>query len=806
MSSETTNGRGMHGVPGGDPDVIQLREIVALVWRRRRVVALAGALVLGAFAAFALLKVPAYRADGRVQVLGEESGLPGLAVDVPAATMPVDPVNSEVQVLRSRTLLDAVADSLVLQLTLGRSPLRRDSIFGELAVVAVVAPGEYILAYTDEGVALLDEDGATLARARAGEPVRAAGLRLVLRERPSDYPDEIRLELRDRREAGAEVHERLIARAVERTNLIDLSYTGNDPVLAADVVNAIMELGRRRSVERRREQASAKREFIRGQLTEFEAQLRQAQADVQVYQEQSGAVSLESQQAGQISNILAFERQVEELSVERQLYVPILKGLEAAGPADVASFEALSATPALVKNPAIADLYTRLVLLEVKRDSLVAGPGGARPDNPAVRAVQEQMRLGSAKLVDALREYMRGIDRQVGELRRTIAALKTQSEGLLPHAAELVRLRQRVEGLRKVYEALQTQLEQTRIEEASERGKLAIIDPAVVPRKPINATGLVDAVLALMLAGMLGLGSAFLVEHFDDRVRSPRQVSRELGYTVLGAVPWLPGTNGRVSREQSRVQLERLSAPAEAYRMIRVNVTFSHAVKPRKTMMVTSPGPGEGKTTTAVNLAAALAAEGKRTLLVDADLRRSNVHQLLGLKSDVGLSSVLAGQAVLEEAIARTDIEQLDVLPAGPHPPNPAELLVSERMSELLCALADNYHWVVVDAPPMLAVADPASLAPRADGVVMVVKADRTERHALVEAMERLAEVRGDVLGVVVNAFRPGRSEGRYYAYRDYHAHRDGERIGGRLRRAFSGAAGGLSLLVIFAKLAVFGL
>lgn len=779
MSSEATNGRGVGGAPGGDADVIQLREIVALVWRRRRVVAAAGALVLGAFAAFALMKVPEYRADGRVQVLGEESGLPGLGVDVPTVSMPVDPVNSEVQVLRSRTLLDAVADSLVLQLTLGRSPLRRDSIFRDLAVVDVVQPGDYVLAYTDQGVAVLDEDGVILASARPGEPLLMAGLHVVASERAAEYPDEIGFEVRDRREAGAEVHERLIARAVERTNLIDLSYTGNDPALAAEVVNTIMELGRRRSVERRREQAAAKREFIGRQLADFEAQLRQAQADVQAYQETSGAVSLESQQAGQISNILAFERQVEELSVERQLYVPILRGLEAAGPADVASFEALAATPALAKNPAIADLYSRLVLLEVKRDSLVAGPGGARPDNPAVRAVQEQMGLGSAKLVDALREYMHGIDRQVGELRRTIAGLKTQSEGLLPHAAELARLRQRVEGLRKVYEALQTQLEQTRIEEASERGKLAIIDPAVVPREPTNATGLVHVVLALMLAGMLGLGSAFLVEHFDDRIRSPRQVSRELGYTVLGAVPWLPGSNGRVSREQSRVQLERLSAPAEAYRMIRVNVTFSHAVKPRKTMMVTSPAPGEGKTTTAVNLAAALAEEGKRTLLIDADLRRSNVHRLLGLSSEVGLSSVLAGQAVLEEAIIPSGIDHLDVLPAGPHPPNPAELLASQRMEKLLQALAESYDWVVLDAAPMLAVADPASLAPHMDGVLMVVKAGKTERHAIVEATGRLSEVQGDLLGVVVNCFRPGRGEsGSYYSCRNYYSEHNGNRRG----------------------------
>ncbi|NIW37536.1 MAG: polysaccharide biosynthesis tyrosine autokinase [Gemmatimonadetes bacterium] len=592
--------------------------------------------------------------------------------------------------------------------------------------------------------------------------------------------------MRDRREAGEELEESFSASAVERTNLVDLSYRDHDPVLAARILNTIIALGRYHSVERLRERASARRQFIERQLADFELQLRQAQAEVQEYQEEIGAVSVETEQAGQIENILGFERQVEELRLERQLYRPILEGMEAGAGGDVSRFEGLSATPALVKNPAIADLYRRLVNLQVKRDSLISGPVGAGQENPAVQAVDDQIVTASGKLVEALREYIDGIDRQISELRRTVRRLQEQSEGLLPHAAELARRQQRVESIRKVYEALQTQLEQTRIEEASESGKLAIIDPAVVPREPVNATGLSDVMLALVLAGMLAFGSALVVDYFDDRVRSPREVRHNLGFTVLGVVPRFdPLNGGDMSEEQARVHLEKLSSPAEAYRMIRTNLSFSHAVKPRRTLVVTSPGPAEGKTTTAINLAAVLSQQGERTLLIDADLRKSSVHRLLGADGKVGLTTVLAGQGRVEDAIVPAGIDGLDALPAGPHPPNPAELLGAKQMEDLLARLVERYDRIVVDSPPVLAVADPATLARRLDGVVMVVRAGKTNRQALVEAMELLGDVGADVVGVVVNAHKPELgSYGRYRYYRDgYYATSADAGIRNRLRR-----------------------
>jgi capsular exopolysaccharide synthesis family protein len=778
---------------GRDEQPLDLRELLAIFWRRRWLILVVGALVLGGFASRWIRQVPEFRANGRIQVTSEEPAVPGLGLDAPVTRFPTDPVNSEVHVLRSRTLLTAVVDSLNLQLTLGASGWRRSALFPQLQPTGPARYGEYSLAFGDGGVEVRDSLGNPLARAAEGGFLEAAGFGFAAAGRPEGYPDEVRFFVRDRRSASEELYLGVSATALERTNLVDMAYRAYDPELAAAILNTLMELGRRQSIERNRQRASAQREFIQGTLGELEAELRAAEADVQDYQEQVGAISVESEEAGQIANILLFEKQVEDLRLERQLYEPILRGFEAdtsvAAESARNGLEALAATPALVKNPAIGELYSLMVSYEVKRDSLISGPSGAGPGNYAVQAVDDQIWTTRTKLVEALREYMLGLDRQVSALRSTIARLRRETEDFLPHAAELERRQQRVDGLRRLYETLVTQLEQTRIEEAAESGRITIIDAALVPRRPTNATELSDIILAVVLAGMLAFGSALVVDYFDDRVRSPREVRRNLGQTVLGVVPRFDPQNGRrgAAADEARVHLEPRSAPAEAYRVIRTNLTFSLAAKPRRTILITSPGAGDGKTTTATNLAAVLAQQGERTLLVDGDLRKASIHRFLGVPQEPGLTGILLGEATVDEAIAPAGIDSLEVLTSGKLPPNPAELAGSERMISLFAELARRYDRIIIDSPPVLAVADPAALTKLVDGAVMVIRAGQTGRQALLEAVERLDGVGVDVLGVVVNALKaePGyRGRYYYYYYRDgYYGDRKGRGVRNRLRR-----------------------
>lgn len=212
-------------------------------------------------------------------------------------------------------------------------------------------------------------------------------------------------------------------------------------------------------------------------------------------------------------------------------------------------------------------------------------------------------------------------------------------------------------------------------------------------------------------------------------------------------------------------QREPASLAAEAFRVLRTNLQFLGLDEPLRSMVVTSAAPGEGKSTTVANLGVTFAQAGTRVCLVDADLRRPMLAKLLGLENWTGLTTALIGQSPLEECVKKTPVEGLWLLPSGPVPPNPAELLGSERMAGLLERLKAEYDLVLIDSPPVLAVTDAAVLAPRTDGVVLVIRAGQTDRRAVQRARTALETVHARVLGAVLGGVAQAEKEGYYYSY-----------------------------------------
>jgi capsular exopolysaccharide synthesis family protein len=206
------------------------------------------------------------------------------------------------------------------------------------------------------------------------------------------------------------------------------------------------------------------------------------------------------------------------------------------------------------------------------------------------------------------------------------------------------------------------------------------------------------------------------------------------------------------------------SRSAESFRAIRTALYFSSRGSQHRVIQMTSPDPRDGKSTITANLAIAIAQSGKKTLLVDADFRRPRVHHLFGLKDDVGVTSVIAQSVELPEAIQASEVENLDCLPCGPRPDNPAELLTSAKFDELLAVLKDKYDFVLVDSPPILAVTDPGAIASRVDGVLMVLRINAQARHAATQSVEILRELGANLLGIVVNGVDGANS----YGYRGY--------------------------------------
>jgi capsular exopolysaccharide synthesis family protein len=298
--------------------------------------------------------------------------------------------------------------------------------------------------------------------------------------------------------------------------------------------------------------------------------------------------------------------------------------------------------------------------------------------------------------------------------------------------------------------------------------------PAPLPAGPSSPTLNINAALALIVGLGFGIGLAFLREKLDDRIRGRADLEERLGVPVLSVVPKIPGWKRRHGARLVAIDHPR-GAAAEAYRTLRTSVMFASAQRNMKVIMVTSPGAGEGKSTTAANLAVGLAEAGKRVILLSADLRNPRAHEFFGLKNYVGLSNALSGEVKPWEALLTPErLETLRVMASGPVPSKPAELLQSERMGELLSQLRDVADFVIVDTAPVLIVADALAVASLVDGVLVVADAQGTNRGAAMHAREQLDQVQASIIGAVLNNFDPSKARSYSYYYYGYYPYRYG--------------------------------
>jgi capsular exopolysaccharide synthesis family protein len=291
---------------------------------------------------------------------------------------------------------------------------------------------------------------------------------------------------------------------------------------------------------------------------------------------------------------------------------------------------------------------------------------------------------------------------------------------------------------------------------------VSILDRATVPVDPITPQPVRNVLIAVALGLAAGIGLVFLVDRLDVTVKHSSELEK-MGLALMGSVPALD-----IPRDVIHLDQDPQGLGGEAFRKLRTSLGFLGVEVPVRTILVTSPGPTEGKTTIALNLAAAFAFSGLRTLLIEADLRRPSLHLMFGMRGTRGLTTAIVGQVSPEEAVASTDVANLSVMLAGAIPPNPVELLGSEQMTELLERLKRSFDVLIIDSPPLIPVADPAVLASRCDGVVLVARSGKTDRRRLSDSAQILEKVGGRLLGVVLNFLRRGEDDFEYGYYYQY--------------------------------------
>ena len=342
-----------------------------------------------------------------------------------------------------------------------------------------------------------------------------------------------------------------------------------------------------------------------------------------------------------------------------------------------------------------------------------------------------------------------------------------------------MRLETSLAQYRSTYSSLLSSYQQIRLAEAQATDNVAIAKPARVPELPIRPRTMTNTLLAAVVGAMIAVGAAFLIEYLDDTIKTPDDVARVSGLSTLGAIARLKETGGT---RQLVAWLQTKAPESEAYRTLRTNIQFSSVDKPVRSLLVTSAGPSEGKSTTAANLAVVMAQTGQRVVLVDSDLRRPVLHKMFGAANNTGLTSALLNgeQVVLDGHLQETEVENLSLLTSGPIPPNPSELLGSQRMGRLVEKLAGQADLVIFDSPPVLAVTDAAVMGRQVDGVVLVVDAGQTREQVLAQATAELQQTGANLLGVVLNRLDSRR--GGYYYYYYYYS----EEEGGQRRRSIS--------------------
>jgi len=572
-----------------------------------------------------------------------------------------------------------------------------------------------------------------------------------------------------RKHVVAALADRVSVEGSKKSQLIKVSVSSSDPQLAATIANAIADVYIEADMEARYKRTQKATDWMNSHLTSLKTKLEQSERALQVYREQHNLIDTKdlslSGAAGQLEVML---KSLVEARMARAQARSNLDQVTRARGNEISM-------PVVQRNPLVANLMGTVSDQERKVSELSNRYGNQHP-----KLIQAQAELKQAKrnLQIQVGDVVNGLEREYEVARANESALagavaetKQGIQGTNRKEFELTTLERDVKSNRDLYDMFMGRLKETSTASDLQSVVARVVDPAIVSDVPVKPKKRMIVILAFVLSLMLGVAVAFLLEHLDNSVRSAEDAERKLGLPMLGAIPLVELAAGQAAGLQYRDAPKSLFA--ESIKTIRTGILLSGIDHPKKTLVVTSSVPGEGKSTVAIDLALAHA-QTKRVLLIDADMRRPSIAKVLGLdNTHPGLSMLVLGMEELENCVYKIEGSTLDVLTAGSIPPNPLELLLSERFKELLTELGEKYDTIIIDSPPVQLVSDAVVLASMATGVVFVLKADATPFQLARRAIRTLQRGGASIFGVVLNQanFRNEEYYAGYGGYGKYNYH-----------------------------------
>ncbi|MFZ0144077.1 MAG: polysaccharide biosynthesis tyrosine autokinase [Candidatus Sulfotelmatobacter sp.] len=570
------------------------------------------------------------------------------------------------------------------------------------------------------------------------------------------------------------------------TKIIEVHYTSPDKQLAANVVNKLMEDYTENNFKSRFESTMQAEDWLKNQLVDLQMKVESSQQKLVQYQKEHEILGIDEKQNITTAKLDELNKSLTAAESERMDKESVYRLVQSGDADTVASaVTALDAAGAGTQSASslLESLRSKEADLKIQAAQLNTQFGPSYPKlaqlNSQLKEVDAQILLETKKVAAKVRgQYMAAVQRE-NLLHDALEKQKQEENKLNESAIDYSILKRDLDSYRQLYEGLMEKMKEAGVSAGLKSNNFRIVDVARVPTGPIEPNIPRNLAFAFILGLTSGVGLAFLQEGLDNTVRTSEQAQMISGLPPLGMIP-LPAKTAREGANPKRLviatsskeavemvaQARPHSQMAESYRALRTSLLLTNLGAPPKVIMVTSALPQEGKTTTSMNTALVLAQKGVRVLLIDADLRRPSIHKILGWGPRSGLSNVLTGSATLKQTIQPSFLPNLSILPAGTPPPNPAELLASANMRDVLEELRGQYDHIVVDTPPTLSVTDAVVLSPRADAIILVIRSGQTTKQALRRSRDILTQVNAKVSGVLLNAV--DLSSPDYYYYYEY--------------------------------------
>jgi succinoglycan biosynthesis transport protein ExoP len=576
---------------------------------------------------------------------------------------------------------------------------------------------------------------------------------------------------------------RLKVERTKDTHMVLVSYESTNPRETALVVNSLIKNFVENNFQTKYNATRQATGWMEGQLDELKVKVEKAQQAMVNYERANNIANLGEKQTVAESRFEDLSKEFNQAQSDR-LTKESLYRMVATNDAQVGFLAA--------GNGLLANLEAKEVDLKEQYSEALAQYG---PTYPKALRLQDQMKDVDAlivrernRMVENIRNEFLAAARRQQFLAAALADQKKEVDKGSQFLIEYNLLKRELDSNQTLYDGLLQRLKDATVTAGLRATNIHTIDEAAIPSYPVRPNKMRNIEFALAAGLALGIALAFTQEALDNSIKNAQEMEKLTGLPTLAIIPMgtsslamrsalLPSNNGNGNGNSSRtnVELSVLRKPgaaiSEAYRALRTSVLLSTAEQPPKVLLVTSSQPGEGKTSTSLNLAATLAQKGSRVLLVDADMRRPGLSKALKMSIGNGLSGILTGAFEYDETLLKRveGLDSLYLLSAGSRAPNPAELLCSIKMEKLVQTLRQNFDHVVIDSPPILPITDATIISTLVDGVIMVVESDKTSRAALNRACRVMEHSGGRIVGTVFNKVDTRRDG--YYGYRYYHGY-----------------------------------